>query len=123
MFGSREFWEPDYFELNGAEDIVGMFFGAKSIGEGFAGYGDPRVNVSGGVSQVFIDPEVRDRLDKLLGHLESHDGISGSGTMLILGDSSLFSRFPLHETRMVMPMPYSCRFSIITVLDHLDLLW
>ncbi|KAJ3219111.1 hypothetical protein HK099_004824, partial [Clydaea vesicula] len=51
---------------------------------------------------VYLESEVRDRLDKLLGYLESQDGVCGNGTMLILGDSCLFSRFSMHETRMIL---------------------
>lgn len=57
--------------------------------------------IVGGISQIYLEHEVKDRLDKLLAYLESQEGVCGSGTMLILGDSALHSRFPLHETRMV----------------------
>ncbi|TPX34190.1 hypothetical protein SmJEL517_g03057 [Synchytrium microbalum] len=93
LFGSCEFWEEDYFDLNGAQDVVGMFFKRTSP--------DP-ASIVGGTEQVFLEPEVCERLDKLLAYLESQNGVCGSGTMLILGDSVLYSRFGLQETRMIL---------------------
>jgi hypothetical protein len=95
LFGSCEFWDPDFFDLQGGDDLITLFF-SNSHGQ------DPRINMTGGFSKVFLDVDVRDRVDKLLGHLESSEGVAGNGTMLILGDSCLFSRFSLHETRMVL---------------------
>jgi hypothetical protein len=40
-------------------------------------------------------------VDKLLAYLESQDGVCGNGTMMLLGDSCLYSRLGLKETRMV----------------------
>ena len=58
--------------------------------------------LTGGVSEIHLDQEIRDRLDKLLGYVESKEGVVTNGTMLILEDSCLFSRFSLHESRMVL---------------------
>ncbi|TPX51606.1 hypothetical protein SeLEV6574_g00178 [Synchytrium endobioticum] len=93
LFGSCEFWDEDYFDLNGAQDVVSMIFKKTSH--------DP-ASIVGVTEQVFLEPEVIERLDKLLAYLESQNGVCGSGTMLILGDSVLCSRFGLHETRMIL---------------------
>ncbi len=61
---------------------------------------DPSFVVDG-VSKVALEPEVSERLDKLLASIESHDGVCGNGTMLILGESVLQSRLGLLETRIV----------------------
>jgi hypothetical protein len=53
------------------------------------------------ILQVLLEPGTKDRLDKILTHLETQDGMYGNGTMLLLGNSVLHSRFALHETRMV----------------------
>ena len=51
---------------------------------------------------MFLDEDIRERLDRLIAFLESQDGVCGNGTMLMLGDSVLYSRFDRHETRMVI---------------------
>ncbi|KAJ3214930.1 hypothetical protein HDU67_001018, partial [Dinochytrium kinnereticum] len=93
LFGSHDYWDEDFFDLKGAQDIVGMYF-VKVVQ-------DPTM-VVGGVNQIFLEPDIHERLDKLVAFLESHEGVCGNGTMLILGDSVLYSRFGLHETRMVI---------------------
>ncbi|KAJ3300330.1 hypothetical protein HK104_001748 [Borealophlyctis nickersoniae] len=62
---------------------------------------DPSV-VVGGVSQIYLEADIGERLDKLLAFLESQEGVCGNGTMLILGESALYSRFALHDTRMIL---------------------
>ncbi|KAJ3410574.1 hypothetical protein HDV05_003642 [Chytridiales sp. JEL 0842] len=93
LFGSHEFWDEDFFDLRGAQDIISMYFMKVSQ--------DPSI-VVGGVSQIFLEPDIHERLDKLVAFLESQEGVCGNGTMLILGDSVLYSRFDLHETRMIL---------------------
>ncbi|KAJ3050026.1 hypothetical protein HK097_008992 [Rhizophlyctis rosea] len=93
LFGSHEYWDEDFFDLKGAQDIVSMYFARATQ--------DPST-VVGGVSQIFLDPDITERLDKLLAFLESQEGVCGNGTMLILGDSALYSRFNLHDTRMIL---------------------
>ncbi|KAI9339442.1 hypothetical protein DFJ73DRAFT_846630 [Zopfochytrium polystomum] len=109
LFGSCEFWDEDFFDLRGAQDIISTYFSKLAH--------DPSA-VVGGVNQIFLDQDVHDRLDRLISFLESQDGVCGSGTMLILGESVLYSRFDLHETRMILqyhrtrPLgPYSVRYS------------
>ncbi|KAI9209822.1 uncharacterized protein BJ171DRAFT_485127 [Polychytrium aggregatum] len=93
LFGSHDYWDEDFFDLKGAQDIVTMLF-TKAIQ-------DPSTIVNG-ISQIFLEPEIIERIDKLLSFLESHDGVCGNGTMLILGDAVLHSRFELHDTRMIL---------------------
>ncbi|KAI9102819.1 hypothetical protein DFS34DRAFT_610651 [Phlyctochytrium arcticum] len=93
LFGSHEFWDEDFFDLKGAHDIISTYF--LKITQ------DPGIVVSG-VNQIFVELDICERLDKLLAFLESQEGVCGNGTMLILGDSVLYSRFGLHETRMVL---------------------
>ncbi|KAJ3035112.1 hypothetical protein HDV00_004334 [Rhizophlyctis rosea] len=93
LFGSHEYWDEDFFDLKGAQDIVSMYFARATQ--------DPST-VVGGVSQISLDADCTERLDKLLAFLESQEGVCGNGTMLILGESSLYSRFNLHDTRMIL---------------------
>ncbi|KXS20876.1 hypothetical protein M427DRAFT_93983, partial [Gonapodya prolifera JEL478] len=94
LFGSYEFWDEDTFNLSGAQDIISFYF-SKVM--------EPTVAV-GGVNQVHLgmNQQTFDRLDKLLAYFESQDGICGNGTMLVIGESVLYSRMALSETRMVM---------------------
>lgn len=130
IFGAAQDWADEWFDLQGCDDLVNLFFlkyDASASPAPIASSApaekpssasttsrvssaptpsqtqtDPRIHMAKGVNQIYLEPEIRDRLDKLLGHLESAEGVSGNGTMLILGtDSCLLSRFPQHETRMV----------------------
>lgn len=38
----------------------------------------------------------------MLGSLESLDSVCGNGTMLLLGNSILYSRFPMEESRKIL---------------------
>jgi hypothetical protein len=117
LFGSCEYWDPDYFDLTGGDDLVSLFFSKKQDST----LVDARIHMTGGFKQVYLEPDVRDRVDKLLGHLESSEGVAGNGTMLLLGESCLFSRFSLHETRMVHQLPSKIntkRYCIITMHDR-----
>ncbi|ORY29463.1 hypothetical protein BCR33DRAFT_793032 [Rhizoclosmatium globosum] len=93
LFGTHEFWDEDFFDLKGAQDIVSMYFGKIAQ--------DPSM-VVGGINQIYLDPHIIERLDRLISFLESQDGVCGNGTMLILGDSALYSRFDLPETRKIL---------------------
>ncbi|KAI8618393.1 hypothetical protein BC830DRAFT_1226878 [Chytriomyces sp. MP71] len=93
LFGTFEFWDEDFFDLKGAQDIVSMYFGKEMQ--------DPSM-VVGGIHQIHLDPSVIERIDRLISFLESQDGVCGNGTMLMLGDSALFSRFDLVETRKIL---------------------
>ncbi|KAI8593462.1 hypothetical protein BDZ88DRAFT_474603 [Geranomyces variabilis] len=93
LFGNHEYWDEDFFDLKGAQDILGTYFSKTAQ--------DPSTVVSG-VNQISLELDICERLDKLLAFLESQEGVCGSGTMLILGDSVLYSRFGLHETRMIV---------------------
>ncbi|TPX72662.1 hypothetical protein SpCBS45565_g00056 [Spizellomyces sp. 'palustris'] len=95
LFGSHEYWDEDFFDLKGAQDIISTYFSKVAQ--------DPSTVVNG-VNQIFLELEICERLDKLLTFLESQEGVCGNGTMLILGDSVLYSRFGLHETRMEPPV-------------------
>ncbi|KAJ3350792.1 hypothetical protein HDU83_009421 [Entophlyctis luteolus] len=93
LFGSHEYWDEDFFDLKGAQDIVGIYFGKLMQ--------DPSMAV-GGINQVFLDSSITERLDRLLSFLESHDGVCGNGTMLMLDGAVLLSRFELADTRKVL---------------------
>ncbi|KAJ3005885.1 UNVERIFIED_CONTAM: hypothetical protein HDU68_004361, partial [Siphonaria sp. JEL0065] len=93
LFGTHDFWDEDFFDLKGAQDIVGMYFGKIAQ--------DPSM-VVGGINQIYLEPNIVERLDRLITFLESQEGVCGNGTMLILGDSALYSRFDLPETRKIL---------------------
>lgn len=93
LFGSHQHWDEDFFDLKGAQDMISMYF-PRLIQ-------DPEMAVNG-ISRVILDNDIYERLDKLLAYLECQDGICGNGTMLILGNSALFSRFEHKETRMIL---------------------
>jgi hypothetical protein len=68
-----------------------------------------------------MEADLSERLDKLLAFMESVDGVCGNGTMLILGNSVLHSRFQLSETRLVIKwLLHDGRCLIITRLVLLD---
>ncbi|KAJ3074851.1 hypothetical protein HDU98_010031 [Podochytrium sp. JEL0797] len=93
LFGTHEHWDEDFFDLKGAQDIVSMYFGKITQ--------DPSMIV-GGINQIYLEPHIIERLDRLISFLESQDGVCGNGTMLILGESALYSRFELPETRKIL---------------------
>ncbi|KAJ3245375.1 hypothetical protein HDU78_009475 [Chytriomyces hyalinus] len=93
LFGSYEYWDEDFFDLKGAQDIISMYFGKITQ--------DPSM-VVGGINQIHLDAHIIERIDRLISFLESQDGVCGNGTMLMLGDSCLFSRFDLAETRKIL---------------------
>ncbi|KAJ3326460.1 hypothetical protein HDU76_012907 [Blyttiomyces sp. JEL0837] len=95
LFGSHEYWDEDFFDLKGAQDIISMYF-LKVVH-------DPS-SVVGGYSQIFLESDIYERLDRLVAFLESQEGVCGNGTMLILGESVLYSRFSLNETRMILQL-------------------
>ncbi|KAJ1334444.1 hypothetical protein BSLG_007599 [Batrachochytrium salamandrivorans] len=92
LFGLCQSWDEDTFDLEGAQDIVSAYFLEATSSPS---------TVVGGVSQVFIDREISDRLDKLQAYLEGQEGVCSNGTMLVLGNSVLHSRMSLIDTRMV----------------------
>ncbi|KAI8907174.1 hypothetical protein EDD86DRAFT_208924 [Gorgonomyces haynaldii] len=98
LFGSCEQWDGDLFDVNGAQDILLSYF---------KGSFEPSV-LTGGVKQISLDLSISERLDKLLGSLESQDGICGNGTLLLLGNSVLHSRMSLSDTRQLLQY-YKCR--------------
>jgi hypothetical protein len=51
-----------------------------------------------------LPADIAERIDKLLGSLESQQKICGNGTMLSLGSSIVSSRFPVKETLVVANM-------------------
>ncbi|KAJ3110017.1 hypothetical protein HK100_003176 [Physocladia obscura] len=115
LFGSYEHWDEDFFDLKGAQDIVGMYFGKATQ--------DPSM-VVGGINQVkdkekfsfiilpqlnilyaqkiILEHSIVERLDRLVAFLESQDGVCGNGTLLMLGDSALYTRFDLADTRKIL---------------------
>ncbi|KAK5667362.1 hypothetical protein QVD99_005968 [Batrachochytrium dendrobatidis] len=93
LFGASHNWDKDTFDLFGAQDIINMYFARTTY--------DPSTAV-GGLSQVFVDRDVLDRLDNLLAYLESQEGVCSNGTMLVLGESVLHSRMSLVDTRMIL---------------------
>ncbi|KAL2917294.1 hypothetical protein HK105_202958 [Polyrhizophydium stewartii] len=93
LFGAFQHWDQDTFDLSGAQDIINMYFARATH--------DPSIAVSG-LTQIFLDGDITERLDKLLAFLESQEGVCGNGTMLVLGESVLHSRMPLADTRMIL---------------------
>ncbi|KAI8803458.1 hypothetical protein BJ742DRAFT_683162 [Cladochytrium replicatum] len=93
LFGSHEHWDEDLFDLKGAQDIISTSFVKASQ--------DPSIIV-GGLNQISLDTDISERLDKLLAFVEFQEGVCGNGTMIMLGDSVLHTRFAQHETRMIL---------------------
>ncbi|KAJ3194590.1 hypothetical protein HK101_002347 [Irineochytrium annulatum] len=112
LFGSHDYWDDDLFDLKGAQvqksplyepqsdvpcqnskDIVSMYFLKVA--------NDPGM-VCGGLTQIFLESDIQERLDKLVAFIESQEGVCGNGTLLLLGDSVLYSRFGMQETRMIL---------------------
>ena len=87
------------FDLSGAHDIISMYFNKLTMHD--AG------TLLGGISQITLEPEISERLDRMLVTLESQDGVVGNGTMILLGDSVLYSRMGLQDSRMVRFMFFS----------------
>jgi hypothetical protein len=101
LFGPSESWdsESQVFDVSGAQDIIISFFNKQLF--------DPYV-VSRGLHQVrfvhqcSIPTDVSERLDKLLGSLESQQYVCGNGTMLSLATSVVHSRMPIKESRLIL---------------------
>ena len=64
--------------------------------------------MSCGLNRVAIDPETAERLEKLLGAVESSQSVYGNGTMVLLGSSILHSRFPIADARHILQF-HKCR--------------
>ena len=93
MYGPHTAWDQDVFKLTGVDDIFQMLL-SKSLQ-------DPSM-ILGGISHTLVQSDISERIDHLLRVLEIQEAVLGNGTMLILGDSVLHSRFHLEDTRMVI---------------------
>ncbi|EPZ30837.1 hypothetical protein O9G_003072 [Rozella allomycis CSF55] len=92
LFGGFEGWDEITLNLVGVHDIMKHQLDIVMSDPG---------SIIGGIRQVTLDFEVCERLDKLLAYMESVDGVCGNGSMLLLGNAVLQSRFPLTEARLV----------------------
>ncbi|KAJ3366381.1 hypothetical protein GGF32_005383 [Allomyces javanicus] len=93
LFGHPGTWSSDSVDFDGCQDIIEMLC--------TAGMQDPCVAV-GGLLKAPIKAETRLRLDKLLVYLESIQGICNNGSMLLIEDSVIFSRFELDQSRQIL---------------------
>lgn len=73
--GPPDKWDDMLFDSSGGQDIINYFFSGNAC--------DPHV-LTAGVSQVLLETSITERLDKLLGSLESVESVCGNGTMVTI---------------------------------------
>lgn len=62
---------------------------------------DPAILV-GGMPKILLPIATTEQIESLMKTLEGTDGILSNSSILILGNSVLFSRYRNHDTRMIM---------------------
>ncbi|KAJ3306108.1 hypothetical protein HDV03_000342 [Kappamyces sp. JEL0829] len=95
LFGPARLWDAEgqILDISGAHDLLTTYFTRPSL-DAFV--------VTAGINRAFLAADVSERLDKLLGSLETHQHICGNGTMLTCGGSVIHSRMPHDETRKIL---------------------
>ncbi|ORY37531.1 hypothetical protein LY90DRAFT_672795 [Neocallimastix californiae] len=91
IFGKPSEWNDSFTDFKGIQDILcNQMFELNPT------------TIVKGIKKVSIEDNVQDRIDKLLAVFENQDGICSNSTLILLGESILYSRFSLHESRMIL---------------------
>lgn len=82
----------DTFELKGLQDLFYNFLKVEV---------DPAILV-GGMQKILLPNIITEQVESLMKSLEGTDGILSNSSLLVLGNSVLFSRYRNHDTRMIL---------------------
>eukprot|EP01135_Chromosphaera_perkinsii_P003155 Nk52_evm44s236 gene=Nk52_evmTU44s236 len=93
FFGPANKWDEGFLALDGFSDILDAHFERCM--------NDPASLVDG-IEQILFDSHSKDKLDMLLNAIEDCELVSNNGSMLVLNDKVIHSRFPTQETACLL---------------------
>ncbi|RKO97199.1 hypothetical protein CXG81DRAFT_18332 [Caulochytrium protostelioides] len=101
-------WAADHVVFNGFQDILTPLFTHLET---------DLTRLTLGVKHAFMDASARERVSRLLSHIEARDHVLNKATMLLVGHTVLASRFTLAETRTLTTL-YAARPLVASPSRH-----